>query len=86
MRVIVLLRYSFCGTLTWQGLVTDTEIGWRDSAWPTISCDDIPRSRIERYEPQREKQGRFGGVKEGSERHVCNAVAEASSANIYDAG
>jgi hypothetical protein len=73
----------FClGTLMGRGSVINAEAERRDGAWPTVSCDDSPRRRIERYEPQREEEGRFGGVNEGSERHDCYVVVEARRANI----
>ena len=37
--------------------------------WLTISCDDVPRSRVERYRSQRKEEGRFGHVDECTERH-----------------
>ena len=54
----------------------NVEAGRRDDAWPTVSRDDIPRRRIERYEPQREEEGRFGGINEGGERHDWYVVVE----------
>ena len=58
------------------------EAGRRDDVWPTVSRDDIPGRRIERYEPQREEEGRFGEVNEGSERHDCYVVVEVSTVGI----
>jgi hypothetical protein len=45
----------------------NVEVGRRDGAWPTVSRDDVPRGRIECYEPQREEEGRFGDINDGSE-------------------
>lgn len=53
-------------------------------AYSTVSRDDIPRRRIERYEPQREEEGRFGGVNEGSERHDCYVVVEVSRSRLAE--
>jgi hypothetical protein len=48
--------------------------------WLTVSCDDVPRCRIERYRSQRKEEGCFGGVGEGTERHDCYVVVEDNSA------
>jgi hypothetical protein len=47
--------------------------------WPTISCDDVPCCRIERYRCQRKEEGRFGHVDESTERHDCYVVVEVNS-------
>lgn len=60
----------------------NAEAGRRDGTWPTISRDEIPRRRIERYEPQREEEGRFGGINEGSERHDWYVVVEDSRSRL----
>lgn len=65
-----------------RGSVINAETERRDGAWPTVSCDDIPRRRIERYGHQREEEGRFGGVNEGSKRHDCYVVVKARRASI----
>lgn len=41
-----------------------------------VSCDDVPRCRIERYRSQRKEEGDFGRVDEGNERHDCYVVVE----------
>ena len=53
-----------------------------DGAWLTISCDDIPRCRIERYRCQRKEEGRFGRIDEGTETHVCQVVVEDKDATF----
>ena len=45
--------------------------------WLTVSCDDVPCCRIERYRSQRKEERRFGCVDEGTaERHDCYVVVE----------
>jgi hypothetical protein len=44
--------------------------------WLTVSCDDVPCRGVERYRSQRNEEGRFGGVDEGTERHDCYVVVE----------
>jgi hypothetical protein len=47
-----------------------------EHTWLTVSCDDVPRCRIERYRCQRKEEGCFGCVDEGTERHDCYVVVE----------
>ncbi len=57
--------------------------GGEDGAWHTVSCDDIPPQRSERYGSQGEEEGRFGSIEEGSERHNCYVVVvEASKEGV----
>jgi hypothetical protein len=52
-------------------------IRWNDEALGfTVSRDDIPHCRVERYGCQRKEEGRFGRVDEGTERHDCHVVVE----------
>ena len=44
-------------------------MGSHANRWLTVSCDDVPRCRVECYRSQRKEEGRFGRVDESTERH-----------------
>ena len=82
MRVIVLLRYSFEFYVDDRGKgggvkrqVSHVRKRGADGLL-TISCDDVPCCRIERYGCQRKEERHFGRVDEGTERHDCYVVVE----------
>ena len=71
-----LVAVFFCGRLRgYKGSVIDSDAK-AGRRWLTVSCDDVPRCRVERYRSQRKKEGRFGRVDEGTERHDCYVVVE----------
>src|SRR5882762_9882151 len=82
MRVIVLLRYSFLRYVDVDGKsksgkrVSHRCKGGGGANVLTVSCDDVPRRRIERYGCQRNEEGCFGRVDEGTEKHDCNVLVE----------
>jgi hypothetical protein len=72
--VVVFLRYFFLHFIGQSGDRWCGEDEVMGVAWLTVSRDNLPRCRVERYGRQGKEDGCLGCIKEGFERHALLKV------------